>query len=86
MAMKKEEVEEMILSKTQRRVFEYMLEFGSITTFQAFTDLGESRLSARIFELQEKGIPVFSEMIKVKNRYGDNRHVKRYTLGNQDEC
>lgn len=42
------------LSKTQQRVFDYMADFGSITTLQAFTDLGESRLSARIFELQKK--------------------------------
>ena len=46
---------EIKLSKTQQRVFDYMSDFGSITTLQAFTDLGESRLSARIFELREKG-------------------------------
>lgn len=42
------------LSKTQQRVFDYMTDFGSITTLQAFMDLGESRLSARIFELRKK--------------------------------
>ncbi|MCH5290687.1 MAG: hypothetical protein J1D88_02865 [Treponema sp.] len=43
------------LSKTQQRVFHYMSDFGSITTLQAFTDLGESRLSARVLSFAKKG-------------------------------
>ena len=69
------------LSKTQQRVFDYMADFGSITTLQAFTDLGESRLSARIFELQKKGVHISGEIILVKNRYGEPRRVKRYYIG-----
>ena len=69
------------LSKTQQRVFHYMSDFGSITTPQAFTDLGESRLSARIFELHEKGVHIFGETIQVSNRYGEMRRVKRYRIG-----
>lgn len=76
--MKKNEIQ---LNTTQSRVFEYINEFGSITSLQAFVDLGESRLSARIFELREKGIKISSEMIEVENRFHEKRHVKRYTLG-----
>lgn len=76
--MKKNEIQ---LNTTQSRVFEYMNEFGSITSLQAFVDLGESRLSARIFEIREKGIKISSEMIEVENRFHEKRHVKRYTLG-----
>lgn len=76
--MKKNEIQ---LNTTQSRVFEYMNEFGSITSLQAFVDLGESRLSARVFELREKGIKISSEMIEVENRFHEKRHVKRYTLG-----
>ena len=43
---------EIELNKTQRRVFDYLTQYGSITTLQAFVDLGESRLSARIYELK----------------------------------
>lgn len=68
------------LSVTQQRVFDYMADFGSITTLEAITELGETRLSARIFELQEKGIPVSTEWIEVQNRYGEKRHVKRYFI------
>lgn len=71
---------EIKLSKTQQRVFDYMSDFGSITTLQAFTDLGESRLSARIFELREKGVHISGETIQVSNRYGEMRRVKRYRI------
>lgn len=68
------------LNTTQQRVFDYIMEFGSITTLQAFTDLGESRLSARIWELRDKGVNIDSEVITVKNRFGESRHVKKYFI------
>lgn len=68
------------LNTTQQRVFDYIMEFGSITTLQAFTDLGESRLSARIWELRDKGVNIGSETIMVKNRFGESRHVKKYFI------
>jgi len=58
-----------------------MLDFGSITSLEACNDLGETRLSARIFELKQKGCKITSEIIEVKNRYGEKRHVKRYYIG-----
>ena len=75
--MKKNEIQ---LNTTQSRVFEYMNEFGSITSLQAFVDLGESRLSARIWELKAKNINISSEMVEVTNRFGEKRHVKRYFI------
>ena len=74
-------IDEIKLSKTQQRVFDYMADFGSITTLQAYVDLGETRLSARIFELKDKGVHISDERIEVKNRYGEPRHVKRYFIG-----
>lgn len=75
------EVQEIKLSKAQQRVFDYMVEFGSITTLQAFTDLGESRLSAMIFELKKKGVFISSERKEVKNRWGESRWIKEYKIG-----
>lgn len=69
------------LNTTQRRVFNYMMDFGSITTLEACNDLGETRLSARIFELKDKGIPISYEWIEVQNRYKEKRRVKRYYIG-----
>jgi hypothetical protein len=71
---------EIKLSKAQQRIFDYMAEFGSITTLEAFVDIGESRLSARIFELKEKGVNIFAESVPVKNRYGEKRMVKKYRI------
>lgn len=76
--MRRGGVEKIELSVTQQRVFDYMIDFGSITTMQAIMDLGETRLSARIFELQEKGIGIRSDWEEVRNRYGEKRRVKRY--------
>ena len=76
--MKKNNSEEIKLSKAQQRVFDYMVEFGSITTLQAFVDLGESRLSAMIFELKKKGVNISGERKQVKNRYGEPRWIKEY--------
>ncbi len=78
--MKSDGLEKIGLSVTQQRVFDYMIDFGSISTLQAITDLGETRLSARIFELQEKGVNISSSWEDVKNRYGEKRRVKRYFI------
>lgn len=72
--------EKIELSVTQQRVFDYIVDFGSITTLQAITDLGETRLSARIFELQEKGVNISSSWKDVKNRYGEKRRIKSYFI------
>lgn len=72
---------EIKLTKAEQRVFDYMVEFGSITSLQAFTDLGNSRLSATIFNLKKKGVVVNGETIKVRNRFNENRFVKKYWIG-----
>lgn len=69
------------LNITQTRVFDYIRRFGSITTLQACNDLGETRLSARIFELKEKNVDIDYDWIEVSNRYGEKRRVKRYFFG-----
>lgn len=72
---------EIKLSKSEQRVFDYMVEFGFITSLQAFTDLGNSRLSATIFTLKKKGVVIGGSTMKVKNCFGENRYIKKYWLG-----
>lgn len=62
------------------RIIDYINKFGSITQIQASADLGVMRLASRISDLRRLGYPVESEMIKVKNRYGEDCKVKRYRL------
>ena len=68
------------LATKQKRVFDYMKNFGSITTLEACNDLGETRLSARIFELKDKGFDISFEWVEVLNRYKEKRRVKRYYI------
>lgn len=73
-------MENVVLSATQQRVFDYIVDFGSITTLQACMDLGETRLLARIFELKDKGVHIGYDWIEVANRYGEKRKVKKYYI------
>jgi len=78
---RKNKYSEIKLNRTQKRVFDYLTEFGSITTIQAFKEFGETRLSARVFELREKGVNISSEKIVVTNRFKEKRYVNKYYLG-----
>lgn len=71
----------LILDTTQQRVYDFIKEHGGITSKEANDKLGETRLSARIFELKEKGVNIQDEWLWVKNRYGEKRHVKKYFIG-----
>lgn len=63
-----------------QRVLDYIDDFGSITQIDALKDLGVMRLASRISELKKQGYPITSEMETVKNRYGENCKIKRYSL------
>lgn len=69
------------MKKTQcERILEYITEFGSITTLEAFKDLGCTRLASRICDLKRQGYAFDSEFVKSKNRYGEPVTYKRYRL------
>lgn len=57
-----------------------MLEFGSITSLESFVDLGETRLSGCIWQLRKKGVNISTKFVDVRNRYGENRKVKEYSI------
>lgn len=63
----------------RERVLNYIMEFGSITTFQAFTDLGCTRLSEYIRQLRLE-YNIVDEWITTTNRYGERIQYKRYWL------
>lgn len=62
------------------RVLEYIEEFGSITQIDALKELGVMRLASRISDLKKQGIPIKSDVEAVKNRFGENCYIKRYSL------
>lgn len=66
---------------TQRdRVIKYLQDFGAITSWDAYKDLGITQLATRIFELKQRGYKFKTERISTKNRYGDASHYFKYTL------
>lgn len=63
-------------------VIQYITDFGSITAYQAFADLGITQLGTRISELKDSGYVFKTEYQKGKNRYGKPTHYVKYYLEN----
>jgi hypothetical protein len=57
-----------------------MKDNGSITSWEAFQELGVTRLSARIFELKKMGYRFSKRRMESINRYNEPIHYDRYTL------
>ena len=62
------------------RVLDYLDEKGSITQLEALQELGVMRLASRISDLKKKGYPIRSDVVAVKNRWGESCRIKRYSL------
>jgi len=63
----------------RERVLNYIREFGSITTRQAFIDLGCTRLSEYIRQLRLE-YNIADEWVSSINRYGEKVQYKKYWL------
>lgn len=63
----------------RERVLNYIRDFGSITTFEAFTELGCTRLSEYIRQLRLE-YNILDEWIISTNRYGEKVQFKKYWL------
>ena len=58
------------------KILKYMLSHkNGITPIQAMEKFGCMRLSGRIHDLREKGYNISSELVTVKNRYGETCRV-----------
>ena len=63
----------------RERVLKYIRDFGSITTFEAFTELGCTRLSEYIRQLR-LAYDIQDTWIELTNRYGEKVQFKKYWL------
>jgi hypothetical protein len=72
------QVEKKLNQKEQ--ILKYIKDFGSITSYQAYIDLGVTQLATRIKELKEQGYSFNTEWISKKNRYGKPVAFKKYKL------
>jgi len=67
--------------ETQKtRIMQYITDFGSITRMESITELGCINLPARITELKKDGCPIKTDMITVKNRWGESTRIARYSF------
>jgi len=62
------------------RLLEWFKTHNSITSKQAFEELGNTRLAATIFTLIEDGKTIDKETIAAPTRYNTNAYVTKYTL------
>ena len=62
------------------RVMKYINDHGSITSMDAFNDLGIVRLASRINDLKNQGVDFDRKMETRKNRYGESVSYMRYSL------
>lgn len=56
------------------------LQRGPLTSAEAITEFGITRLSARIYDLREAGHIINCKTVTVRNRYSQECRVARYSL------
>lgn len=69
----------------RKKIVFYIQKFGSISSMEAFQDLGITRLSARIYELRNEGYKFDETYETPKNRFGETVSYKRYTFQKETE-
>lgn len=64
----------------RQKILDYINKWGSITSYQAYIDLGITQLATRISELKEQGYEFTYEWVTKKNRDGEPVSFKKYML------
>lgn len=62
------------------RILEYIRKFDSISSFEAYANLGITQLGARIDQLKKEGYQFKTEWETGQNRFGERTDYKRYYL------
>ena len=70
------------MTQTQA-VLDWLKSGDTISSFEAFKELGVTRLSAIIFQLRKKGYNITSTDEKTTNRFGGTVTFSRYKLETQ---
>lgn len=64
----------------KERVLQYLEDNGSITSWEAIKEFGNTRLSATIYLLRNMGYNIISKYETTINKYGDTINYARYIL------
>ena len=62
------------------RIINYIREFGSISSWEAYADLGITQLGARKEKIKKEGYEFKTEWESNTNRFGEKTDYKRYYL------
>lgn len=62
------------------RIINYIRQFDSISSWEAYSDLGITQLGARIDQLKKEGYEFKTEWVSNTNRFGEKTYYKRYYL------
>jgi len=63
-------------------VLRHLNDFEKITSFEAFTEYGITRLSDKVYRLRKQGLNIISLPTITTNRYGDRVNYSTYKLIN----
>lgn len=70
------------MKKTQKKkIIEYIRKFGSISSWEAYRDLGITQFATRVKELKEEGCKFQTKWEKRKNQEGKLVNFKRFYFG-----
>ena len=62
------------------RIMRHLQDFGGITHAEAMQEYGIQRLAARVSDLRCKGVPIVTELVEGRNRYGEPTRYAVYRL------
>lgn len=66
------------MTQTQK-ILDYIDKFGSISSMEAFLDLGITRLAARIHDIEHQGVSIDRKTEYTLNRFNEKVHYTRYS-------
>ena len=66
------------LTTQHKQILDYIAAFGSISTMEAFSDLGNTKLATRISEMKDLGIRFDQAYESRVNRFGRKTRYMRY--------
>jgi hypothetical protein len=73
------------MAKAQwQEAYEYMKEYGSLTSLTALTKLGIISFPKRICEMEMRNIKVDRKRIQVIDRHGEVKRVLEYSLAKEN--
>ncbi len=64
----------------QKRILNYLKQGNELTRLNCWEQLGILEAPARISELRAEGHNIHTEMITVRNRYGEKVRIAKWTL------